>query len=135
MVEKDEKVRCMENIYKLSSGFKTFFWILAVLCFLMVIMIPATVMLIYIIYTAEVRITHDTFERRWLGKRTVMLNEITELAWLPTPGYLQKMMRPMRIVAKNPTQTIKFGLPIGAFEKSDEIVAELQKRTGKTASK
>jgi len=125
----------MEKIYKVSSGFKVFFWILAVLCFLLVIMIPAGILLLYIVYKAEVRMTHDMFERRWIGKNSVPWNEITELAWLPTPGYLQKQMRPLRIVAKNPVKTVKIGLPVGVFERTDELLEELQKRSGQTISK
>lgn len=124
----------MEQVYKLSSGFKIIFWILAVLCFLMVITIPATVLIIYVVYKAEVRLSPDRFERRWMGLKSVPWNEITELKWLPAAGALQKAMSPMRIVAKNPTQTVKIGLPVGAFERSEEIIAELQKRSGKTLS-
>jgi hypothetical protein len=125
----------MEKIYKISPGFKTFFWILAVLCFLLVIMIPAGILLLYIVYTAEVRMTHDMFERRWIGKKMVSWNEITELSWLPALGYLQRQMRPLRIVAKNPVGTVKIGLPVGAFERTDELLAELQKRSGQAISK
>ncbi len=125
----------METVYKLSSGFKTFFWILAVLCFLLILLIPAGVLLLYIAYTAEVRLTPHLFERRWIGKKSAPWNEMVELTWLPTPGMLQRMMRPMRIVAKNPTQTVKIGLPVGAFERSEELIAELQKRSGKEISK
>jgi hypothetical protein len=116
----------------MSSGFKTFFWILAVLCILMVIMIPAGILLIYLIFNAEVRMTPHTLERKWMGKKTMQWNEITELKWLPTPGALQKAMRPLRVVAKNPTRIVKAGIPVGVFERSPEIIAEMQKRSGKT---
>ena len=125
----------MDTVYKLSSGFKIFFWILAVLCFLLVFLIPAGILVLYIGYTAEVRLNSHLFERKWVGKKSTPWNEIVELSWLPARGMLQKMMRPMRIVAKNPTQTIKFGLPVGAFERSEELIAELQKRSGKEISK
>ena len=124
-----------ERVYKVSSGFKIFFWILAVLCCLLIIMIPAGIAIIYIVYKAEVRMTHDMFSRRWLGQKSVPWNEITELKWLPALGALQRAMRPMRIVAKSTTGTVKLGLPVGAYEKSEEIIAELQRRSGKTLSK
>jgi hypothetical protein len=124
----------MEQIYKLSSGFKTVFWVLAVLCFLLVIMIPAGILVLFIVYKAEVRLTPDRFERRWVGQKSAPWNEIVELKWLPAVGMLQRAMRPMRIVAKNPTQTIKIGLPVGAFERSGELIAEIEKRSGKTLS-
>ena len=125
----------IEQVYKVSSGFKIGFWILAVFCFLLIIMIPAGVLILYIVYKAEVRLTHDMFERRWVGKKSAPWNEIVELKWLPAVGMLQRAMRPMRIVAKNPTRTVKIGLPVGAFERSEELIAELQKRSGKTISK
>ena len=115
----------------MRKGFKVFFWILAILCFLMVIMIPAGVLLIYLIYTAEVRMTPHTLERKWIGKKVWAWNEITELKWLPTPSFLQKAMRPMRVMSKNPTQTVKGGIPIGTFERTEELIGELEKRTGK----
>lgn len=125
----------MDQVYKVSSGFKIFFWILAVLCCLMIILIPAGILMIYIIYKAEVRMTRDTFSRRWVGQKEVPWNEITELSWLPAMGAMQRAMRPLRIVAKSTTRTVKIGLPVGAFEKSEEIVAELQKRSGKSLTK
>lgn len=122
----------MEKTYKISAGFKVFLWIFAVLCFLLIVLIPLGGLLLYIAYQAEIRMSHDSFERRWIGKKSVPWNEITELSWLPAMGYLQRQMRPLRIVAKNPTSTVKFGVPVGAFEKTEELVAELQKRAGKT---
>jgi hypothetical protein len=125
----------MDQVYKISSGFKVFFWILAVICFLMLILIPAGVLILFVVYRAEVRLSADRFERRWLGLKSAPWNEIVELTWLPAVGALQRAMRPLRIVAKNPVNTVKIGLPVGAFERSDELVAELQKRSGKTLSK
>lgn len=125
----------MDQVYKISSGFKVFFWILAVICFLMLILIPAGVLILFVVYKAEVRLSADRFERRWLGLKSAPWNEIVELTWLPAVGALQRAMRPLRIVAKNPVSTVKIGLPVGAFERSDELVAELEKRSGKTLSK
>lgn len=125
----------MEKIYKVSPGFKIFLWIFCFLCFLLVILIPLGILLLYIAFKAEVRMTHDMFERRWVGKKAVPWNEITELSWLPAMGFLQRQMRPLRIVAKNPVSTVKFGLPVGAFERTEELLAELQKRSGKNISK
>ena len=121
----------MEDVYKLGSGFKVFFWILAVLCILMVFTIPFAILIIVLIFRAEVKLTPYTLERVWMGKKVWNINEITELKWLPTPGFLQKMMRPLMVVSKNPTKTVKAGIPVGTFERTEELVAELEKRTGK----
>jgi len=121
-----------DKVFKVSKGFKIFFWVIAVLCILMVIMAPAGILLIYIIYKAEVRMTYHTLERRWLGYKAVPWNEITELKWLPAIGAMQRAMRPLRVVAKNPTKTTKFGIPTGTFERNEELLAELEKRSGKT---
>ena len=122
----------METVYGLSKGFKIFFWILAVICCLMIILIPLGILLIYIIYTAEVRMTSHSLERKWLGRKVMAWNEITELKWMPAVGAMQRAMRPLRVVAKSPTQTVKAGIPVGTFERSAELVAELEKRAGRT---
>lgn len=124
----------MEQIFKVRSGFKVFFWILAVLCFLLVILFPAGILLIYVAYKAEVRMTDKTLEARWIGRKAVPWSEITELSWLPTRGALNGMMRPLRFVATSAGKTVKGGIPVGAFERTDELIAELQKRSGKTIS-
>ncbi|KAB2842825.1 hypothetical protein F9K50_01195 [bacterium] len=124
----------MEKIFKVSPGFRIFLWIFSIFCFLLVVLIPMGILLLYIALKAEVRMTHDTLERRWVGRKAVPWNEITELSWLPAMGYLQRYMRPLRIVAENPASKVKFGLPVGAFERTDELLVELQKRSGKTVA-
>lgn len=125
----------MEKVYKINSGFRIFLWVFSIFCFLLVVLIPMGILLLYIAFRAEVRITHDMFERRWVGKKSVPWSEITEISWLPARGYLQGQMRPLRIVAENPTSKVKFGLPVGAFERAEEILGELQRRSGKVISK
>jgi hypothetical protein len=120
-----------EKVFKVSKGFKIFFWVIAVLCILMVFMIPAGALLIYIISTGEVRMSQQSLSRKWIGTKTVPWNEITELKWLPALGALQRAMRQLRVVAKNPTKTVKFGIPVGCFERNEELIEELQKRWGK----
>ena len=125
----------MEKTYRMRSGFKIFLWIFSVFCFLLVVLIPLGGLLLYVIYTAEVHMTADMLERRWVGKKSVPWNEISELSWLPTRGFLQGFMRPLRIVASNPTSKVRFGIPVGAFERTDELIAELEKYSGKSISK
>jgi hypothetical protein len=79
--------------------------------------------------------TDKTLEVKWMGRKVAAWNEITELSWLPTRGALNAMMRPLRFVAKSAGKTVKGGIPVGAFERTEELIAELQKRSGKTISK
>ena len=67
----------MEQVYKLTTGFKVFFWILAILCLVLVVLFPGTILLVYLIFTAEVRITDKTLQRTWLGTKTVAWGDIT----------------------------------------------------------
>jgi len=124
----------MEKTYRLSRGFTIFFWILGIFCCLIVITLPLGILIIYLIFTAEVHLTHDMLERRWLGRKAVPLNEITELKWLPHYGLLQGQMRPLQVVAKNPVKKTRFGIPVGCFERCDEMIVEMQKRSGHTIS-
>ncbi len=121
-----------EITFKISHGFKIFFWILAVLCFLLVLMIPASILLIWVIYKAEVRMTYDELEVQWIGRKKAYWKEITELKWLPALNYVQRKMRPLAYKGQNPTRKFKGGIPVGAFERTDELLAELQKRSGQT---
>jgi hypothetical protein len=124
----------MEQVYKLTTGFKVFFWILAILCLVLVVLFPGTILLVYLIFTAEVRITDKTLQRTWLGTKTVAWGDITELSWLPTKGALAAMMKPLQFVAKSADKTVKASIPVGVFERSGELIAELQKRSGKSIS-
>jgi len=120
-----------ELTFKVRHGFKVFFWILAVLCFLLVLMIPAGILLIWILYKAEVRMTYDELEVQWIWRKKAYWKEITEFKWMPALNYVQRQMRPLLYKGQNPAQSFKGNIPVGVFERTDELLSELEKRSGK----
>jgi hypothetical protein len=44
-------------------------------------------------------------------------------------------MKPLRFIANSSGKTIQGNIPVGVFERSEELIAELQKRSGKQISK
>lgn len=121
----------MEQVFKVSSGFRIVCWVLAVVSCVIFILLPFGILLIFIAYKAEVRMTQDTLEARWIGRRVARWNEITEMSWGRSTGIIRTAMRPLRFVASSAGKTIQGNIPVGVFERSDELVAELQKRAGR----
>jgi len=124
----------MDTTFKMRSGFKVFFWILAVFCTILIILIPAAVLIVWIAYTAEVKMNPDTLEVKWIGRKIAPWKDITELKWLPAHGGLKRAMRPLSFKAMSDGKKIAGGIPVGVFERTEELLAELQKRSGKTIS-
>lgn len=90
-----------DKVYRTRSGFKVTCWVLAVVCTVLVVLFPFGVLMLWIAYEASVRAV----------------------------GVVAGMLRPLSYQLRSkPSATPR--LALGAFEGSDEILAELTRRTG-----
>ncbi len=125
----------MDQTWHVGTGFKVFCWIMAVLCFALVVLAPGGFLLLWIAHGAYVKLTHDTLEVRWIGRRQVKLADITKLEWLRAAGVIGAMMQPLGYHLKDGSKWSTPRIPIGVFKGDKELLAELQKRTGLTVTR
>jgi hypothetical protein len=103
-------------------------WILAVLCAVFVVLLPGTFLMLWIAYGAYLRITDDKLIIRWIGTREISWSDILSFSWGRAAGAIGAMMRPLSYTQHG--KASPGNIAIGAFENSEEILAELTKRTG-----
>lgn len=124
----------MDKTYRTSRGMKIGCWVLAVLCAVLIVLIPGTVMMLWIAHGAYVRVTDDKLYVRWFGTREIAWSDISSLRWGRAAGAVGAMLRPLSYELHSKPKS--FGnIAIGAFEGSEELLAELARRTGQSIQK
>lgn len=117
----------MERVYRTSTGFKVGCWILAVICAVFIVLVPGTILMLWLAYKAEVRMTNDKLYVRWMGTREIPWKDLSGFEWARAAGIIGAMMRPLSYSLNGKSGG---NIAIGAFEKNDEILAELATRSG-----
>lgn len=117
-----------ERIYRTRTGFKIGCWILAVICAVFVVLLPGTVLMLWLAYKAEVRMTDEKLYVRWIGTREIAWNDLSGFSWGPAAGAIGAMMRPLSYTQHS--KRSRGNIAVGTFQNTDEILAELTKRTG-----
>lgn len=121
----------MDRVYGTRTGFKVGCWILAVVCAALVVLLPATFLMLWIAYRAQVRMTDDKLYVRWIGSREISWNDISRLEWARGRGAIGALMRPLAYSLHSKPRS-RGNLAVGTFHGTDEILAELTRRTGLT---
>jgi hypothetical protein len=119
----------MDKIYRTSKGMKVGCWVLAVLCAVLVFLLPGTFLMLWIAHGAYVRITDDKLIVRWIGTREISWSDVSALRWGRAAGAIGAALRPLSYELHSKPRT-HGNIAVGAFESTDELVAELTRRTG-----
>lgn len=104
-------------------------WILAVLCAVFIVTLPGTLLMLWIAYGAHVRMTGDRLFIRWIGTREIAWSDLSGFAWAGGAGAVRAVLRPLHYRLRSRPGS-KANIAVGAFERSDEMLAELTRRTG-----
>jgi hypothetical protein len=120
----------MDKTFMTSKAMKLGCWILAVLCAVFVFTLPGAVLMLWIAYGAQVRMTRDTLCIRWIGSREIPWSDICGFAWADGGGVVRAVLRPLRYQLRS-TPGSSANIAVGAFERGDELLAELSRRTGR----
>jgi hypothetical protein len=114
-----------ERVYRLRKGFQVFCWVMAVLCFALVVLAPMGAMMIWILFHAEIRITTSHLIIKWFGTRTIPWSEIASLAPVRAQGAVGAMMMPHQYTLRSGKSG---NIAVGAHDGTEEILAEIRKR-------
>jgi len=119
----------MDKTFRTSNGMKVGCWVLAVLCAVFIVTLPGTMVMLWIAYGAQVRMTGDKLSIRWIGSREIPWSDISGFTWAGGAGVARAALRPLKYqLHSRPGSTAN--IAVGAFERSDEMLAELTRRTG-----
>jgi hypothetical protein len=114
--------------YRTTTGFKVFCWIMAVICAVLIVLLPFSVMLVVLAYRSRITITDEVLVVRWFGTRRIPWGEIASVRWARAAGLVGGLMRPITGELKNGRS---FGnIAVGAHRGMAEILEEIRKRTG-----
>ena len=119
----------MDKTFRTSKGMKVGCWILAVLCAVFIVTLPGTLLMLWIAYGAHVRMTGDRLSIRWIGTREIAWSDIAGFTWAGGAGAVRAALRPLNYRLRSKPGS-NANIAVGAFERSDEMLAELTRRTG-----
>ena len=122
----------MDKTFSTSKGMKVACWVLAVLCAVFIVTLPGTILMLWIAYGAQVRMTGDKLSIRWIGTREIPWSDISGFTWAGGAGAVRAALRPLKCQLRSKPGSNAGSIAVGAFERSDEMLAELTRRTGHT---
>jgi hypothetical protein len=120
----------MDKTFGTSKGMKVGCWVLAVLCAVFIVTLPGTLLMLWIAYGAHVRMTGDKLYIRWIGSREIPWSDVSGFAWAGGAGAVRAALRPLKCQLHSKPGSNANTIAVGAFERSDEMLAELTRRTG-----
>jgi hypothetical protein len=121
----------MDKTFRTSKGMKVGCWVLAGLCAVFIVALPFTILMLWIAYGAHVRMTGDKLYIRWIGTREIPWSDISGFTWAGGAGAVRAALRPLKYQLHSKPGS-NANIAVGAFERSDEMLAELTRRTGHT---
>ena len=119
----------MDRIFRTSKGMKVGCWVLAVLCAVFIVTLPGTMLMLWIAYRAQVRMTGDKLYIRWIGTREIPWSDISAFTWAGGAGAVRAALRPLKYQLHSKPGS-NASIAVSAFERSDEMLAEFTRRTG-----
>ena len=119
----------MDKTFGTSKGMKAGCWILAILCAVFIFTLPGTMLMLWLAYGAQVRMTGDKLRIRWIGSREIAWSDISGFSWAGGAGAVRAALRPLEYRRRSKPGSNPH-IAVGAFERGDEILAELTRRTG-----
>jgi len=120
-----------EKIYPLKTSMKVLFWILAIVCTIIIVGIPFAIIFYMMIFRSRIVLKEDRIVQTWLKTREVAYAEVSALAWGPRAGGVVGVMmgRPLHWHDREGKKRF-WGFMVEAVENGQELLAELEARTG-----
>jgi hypothetical protein len=75
--------------------------------------------------------TDDKLYIRWIGTREIPWSDISGFTWAGGAGAVLAALRPLKYQLHSKPGS-NANIAVGAFERSDEMLAELTRRSGRT---
>jgi hypothetical protein len=121
----------MGKTYGTSTGFKVLCWVMAVICAVFIVLIPMSALLLWLAYGSRIETTDEHLVIKWFGTRRIAWGDFAELRWARGGGLVGALMKPVTYQLKSkPGGAPRFA--VGAYQNSQEILDEIQRRTGLT---
>ena len=88
------------TVYRTKTGFKVFCWIMAVICGVLVVLIPFSIMLLWLAYGAFIEVRSDALVIKWFGTRTVPWENFERFESGRAAGLVGALMQPLSYYTK-----------------------------------
>ncbi|HSA23367.1 MAG TPA: hypothetical protein P5076_18050, partial [Myxococcota bacterium] len=120
-----------DKIYPVKTSMKVLFWILAIVCTVIIVGIPVAIMFYMMIFRSKIVLKSDRIVNIWVKTREVPYADISALAWGPRAGGIIGVMMGRPLMSHDSTGKKRWwGFMAEAVENTPELLAELEVRTG-----
>jgi hypothetical protein len=120
-----------EKVYPVKTSMKVLFWILAIVCTVIIVGIPVAIMFYMMIFRSKIVLKSDRIVNIWVKTREVQYSDISALAWGPRAGGIIGVMMGRPLMSHDRAGKKRWwGFMAEAVENTPELLAELEVRTG-----